>query len=245
GGQWGEALLACVSAGKSGACREPEAGVRLVALESGSVAARRLASCHGEHREQRGPQGVLRKGRRGAGPGAAGHPDSKPPKSEYGGGRQPSGVEEDFLKRYKQEQAKIQDELLQVVTREREAAAKHRSASMQRGEGSGDQEKQKSTQLARELESREAELSRRDTFYKEQLGRIDKKNAEIYKQSSQQFHEAASKMEDTIKPRRTEPVCSGLQAQILRCYRDHLQEVLLCSDLVKAYQRCVRAAHKG
>ncbi|XP_029774500.1 MICOS complex subunit MIC25 [Suricata suricatta] len=171
--------------------------------------------------------------------------DSKPPKSEYGGGRQPSGVEEDFLKRYKQEQAKIQDELLQVVTREREAAAKHRSASMQRGEGSGDQEKQKSTQLARELESREAELSRRDTFYKEQLGRIDKKNAEIYKQSSQQFHEAASKMEDTIKPRRTEPVCSGLQAQILRCYRDHLQEVLLCSDLVKAYQRCVRAAHKG
>uniref|UniRef100_A0A673UK83 Coiled-coil-helix-coiled-coil-helix domain containing 6 n=1 Tax=Suricata suricatta TaxID=37032 RepID=A0A673UK83_SURSU len=101
--------------------------------------------------------------------------DSKPPKSEYGGGRQPSGVEEDFLKRYKQEQAKIQDELLQVVTREREAAAKHRSASMQRGEGSGDQEKQKSTQLARELESREAELSRRDTFYKEQLGRIDKK----------------------------------------------------------------------
>uniref|UniRef100_A0A673UC50 Coiled-coil-helix-coiled-coil-helix domain containing 6 n=1 Tax=Suricata suricatta TaxID=37032 RepID=A0A673UC50_SURSU len=124
--------------------------------------------------------------------------DSKPPKSEYGGGRQPSGVEEDFLKRYKQEQAKIQDELLQVVTREREAAAKHRSASMQRGEGSGDQEKQKSTQLARELESREAELSRRDTFYKEQLGRIDKKNAEIYKQSSQQFHEAASKMEDTI-----------------------------------------------
>lgn len=39
-------------------------------------------------------------------------------------------------------------------------------------------------------------------------------------------------------------MCSGLQAQILRCYRDHLQEVLLCSDLVKAYQHCVSAAHK-
>ncbi|GAB5568349.1 MICOS complex subunit MIC25 isoform X1 [Prionailurus iriomotensis] len=189
--------------------------------------------------------------------------DSKPPRSEYGGGRQPSGVEEDFLKRYKQEQAKVQDELFQVVTREREAATKHRSASMQRGEGSVDQDKRKSTQLARELESREAELSRRDTFYKEQLGRLERKggrirhggrqsgspdgrrmNAEMYKLSSQQFHEAASKMEGTIKPRRTEPVCSGLQAQILRCYRDHLQEVLLCSDLVKAYQHCVSAAHK-
>ena len=41
-----------------------------------------------------------------------------------------------------------------------------------------------------------------------------------------------------------EPVCSGLQAQILRCYREHLQEVLLCADLVKAYQHCVGSAHK-
>ncbi|XP_034852299.1 MICOS complex subunit MIC25 [Mirounga leonina] len=171
--------------------------------------------------------------------------DSKLPKSEYGGGRQSSKMEEDFLKRYKQEQAKVQDELFQVVTREREAATKHRSASLQQGEGSVDQEKQKSTQLARELESREAELSRRDAFCKEQLGRLGRKNAEMYKLSSQQFHEAASKMEGTIKPRRIEPVCSGLQAQILRCYRDNLQEVLLCSDLVKAYQHCVSAAHKG
>lgn len=46
------------------------------------------------------------------------------------------------------------------------------------------------------------------------------------------------------RPRRVEPVCSGLQAQILRCYRDHLHEVLLCSDLAKAYQHCVSTAHK-
>ncbi|KAL4669044.1 hypothetical protein H8959_007598, partial [Pygathrix nigripes] len=98
---------------------------------------------------------------------------------------------------------------------------------------------------ARELESREAELRRRDNFYKEQLGRIERKSAEMYKLSSQQFHEAASKMESTIKPRRVEPVCTGLQAQILHCYRDRPHEVLLCSDLVKAYQRCVSAAHKG
>uniref|UniRef100_A0A8C7BHX3 Coiled-coil-helix-coiled-coil-helix domain containing 6 n=1 Tax=Neovison vison TaxID=452646 RepID=A0A8C7BHX3_NEOVI len=231
--------------GKRGGHRELQFGVQPVALEPGRVAACPLASCHGEHREQRGPQGVVRNGRGGAGPGAAGHPDSKLPRSEYGGGRQSSGVEEDFLKRYKQEQAKVQEELFQVVTREREAATKHRSVSVKRGEGSVDQEKQKSTQLARELESREAELSRRDTFCKEQLGRIERKNVEMYKLSSQQFHEAASKMEGTIKPRRIEPVCSGLQAQILRCYRDHLQEVLLCSDLVKAYQHCVSAAHKG
>lgn len=39
-------------------------------------------------------------------------------------------------------------------------------------------------------------------------------------------------------------MCSGLQAEILHCYSNHLHEVLLCSDLVKAYQHCVTTAHK-
>ncbi|XP_040850851.1 MICOS complex subunit MIC25 [Ochotona curzoniae] len=170
--------------------------------------------------------------------------ESKPLRSETIGGQQSSGVKED-LKRFKQEQATIQDELFQVAKREREAAMKHSKVFLPQGTGHTDQEKQKSAQLARELESREAELRRRDSFYKEQLGRLEKQNAEMYKLSSQQFHEAASKAESKIKPRRVEPVCSALQAQILRCYRDNLHEALLCSDLVKTYQHCVSTAHKG
>ncbi|XP_053768616.1 MICOS complex subunit MIC25 isoform X2 [Desmodus rotundus] len=97
--------------------------------------------------------------------------DSKLPMSEYGDSQPPSGVEADLLKRYKQEQAVVQDELYQVVMREREAATKYHSAFLHRVEGSVDQENQKSALL----------------------------NAEMYKLSSQQFHEAASKMEGTIK----------------------------------------------
>ncbi|XP_045430316.1 MICOS complex subunit MIC25 isoform X2 [Pipistrellus kuhlii] len=171
--------------------------------------------------------------------------DSKLPKSEDGGAPQPLEVEEDLLKRYKQKQAIVQDEPFQAAMREREAAMKYGNASLHGGEDSLDQEKQKSALLASELENRESELRRRDTFYKEQLAHMERKNAEMYKLSSQQFHEAASKMESMIKPRRLEPMCSELQAQILRCYRDRLNEVLLCSDLVKAYQHCVSAAHKA
>ncbi|KAM9186071.1 MICOS complex subunit MIC25 isoform 2-T2 [Dugong dugon] len=143
--------------------------------------------------------------------------ESKPPRSEKSRAQQPSGAKEDLLRRYEQEQAIIQDEIFQLAKREREAATKHLNVSLQCEGSSNDREKQKSAQLS----------------------------AEMYKLSSQQFHEAASKMESTIKHRRAEPVCSGLQAQILQCYRQNLQEVLLCSDLVKAYQRCVSAAHKG
>ncbi|XP_072454445.1 MICOS complex subunit MIC25 isoform X2 [Notamacropus eugenii] len=170
--------------------------------------------------------------------------DPKPPKAENQSSRQPSEAEEDLYRRYEQEQAMIQEELLQLVKREREVSREHLKSSLPWEKSDVNQEKQRSAQLAKELEVVEAELRRRDIFYKEQLGRIERKNAEMYKLSSQQFHEAATQLEDTIKPRGAEPVCSGLQSQILHCYRDNLREVLKCSDLVKAYQHCVNTAHK-
>ncbi|XP_055413458.1 MICOS complex subunit MIC25 isoform X1 [Bubalus kerabau] len=171
--------------------------------------------------------------------------DSKPPRPDCGSGRGPPQVQVDPLERCDWEQAVLQDKLVHVATTEREAAANPRSVTLRRGEGVVDQEKQRLAQRARELETQEEELRCRDAFYKEQLGRLERQNLEAYRLSSQQFHEAATKIEGAIKPRRVEPVCSGLQAQILRCYRNRLQEVLLCADLVRAYQHCVSSAHKG
>uniref|UniRef100_A0A8C6A493 MICOS complex subunit MIC25 n=1 Tax=Marmota marmota marmota TaxID=9994 RepID=A0A8C6A493_MARMA len=147
------------------------------------------------------------------------------------------------LARFQQEQASIQEELFQVVTREREAAAKHLKAPPPRDSSCTDPEEPKSAQLARELESREAEQRRREAFYREQLERIGKKAERLGSLSSGQPGSPGLPCSVPRRPRRVEPVCSGLQAQILRCYRDHLSEVLCCSDLVKAYQHCV-SAHK-
>ncbi|XP_033066808.1 MICOS complex subunit MIC25 isoform X2 [Trachypithecus francoisi] len=138
------------------------------------------------------------------------HKESTLPRSGSSGGQQISGAKED-VKRYEQKHAAVQDKLFQVAKREREAATKHSKASLPMGEDSISHEEQKSVRLqARELESREAELRRRDTFYKEQLGRIERKSAEMYKLSSQQFHEAASKMESTINIRCSRLILSFL-----------------------------------
>ncbi|XP_038963297.1 MICOS complex subunit Mic25 isoform X1 [Rattus norvegicus] len=128
---------------------------------------------------------------------------------------QQSSAVKEDLKKFQQEQLAVQDELVKVARKEKEATEKHLKASLPKKKATHEQQQS------------------------------DRLNAELYKLSSQQFHEAASKAESTIKPRRVEPVCSGLQAQILRCYRDHLHEVLLCSDLAKAYQHCVSTARKG
>nr|XP_011720300.1 MICOS complex subunit MIC25 isoform X2 [Macaca nemestrina] len=137
------------------------------------------------------------------------HKESTLPRSGSSSGQQISGAKED-VKRCEQEHAAVQDKLFQVAKTEREAATKHSKASLPMDEGSISHEEQKSVRLARELESREAELRRRDTFYKEQLGRIERKNAEMYKLSSQQFHEAASKMEGTINSRCSRLILSFL-----------------------------------
>ncbi|KAI3357174.1 hypothetical protein L3Q82_015634 [Scortum barcoo] len=69
-------------------------------------------------------------------------------------------------------------------------------------------------------------------------------NLERYKQSKEQFHQAASKTEANLRSRNTDPVCPGLQAQILSCYRESRDQTLRCSDLAKEYMQCINAAKK-
>ncbi|XP_077678555.1 MICOS complex subunit MIC25 isoform X3 [Eretmochelys imbricata] len=202
------------------------------------------------------------------------------PPSTSSSGQKPSEAEEDLYKRYEREQALVQEELLRLAKREREAGSECLNTTLQREKNSTNEERQKATRMARELQCKEAELKRRDAFCKEQLARIERKNAEIYKLTSEQFHEAATGAENHIKQRpdlaysvgggeedlkswiscvhslpshwtaekqrrrNTEPICGGLQSEILKCYQENKHEVLKCSELAKEYQRCVRSAQK-
>ncbi|XP_032927797.1 MICOS complex subunit MIC25 isoform X1 [Catharus ustulatus] len=156
-----------------------------------------------------------------------------------------SAAEHELYRRYVEEQALVQEELLWLAKREREAAseAKERSSILE--------ERQKTAQLpvdldawAMQLQDREAELKLQENFYKEQLARIEKKNEEIYKMTTEQYQEAATKAEERIKKRNADPVCVNLQSEILKCFRENKSAVLNCSELAKEYQRCVSAAQK-
>ncbi|NXJ12737.1 MC25A protein, partial [Odontophorus gujanensis] len=84
--------------------------------------------------------------------------------------------------RYEQEQALVQEELLRLAKREREAAGETLSTALQRERNSTNEERKRAAQLpadldawAVELQGREAELKRQEAFYKEQLARIERK----------------------------------------------------------------------
>ncbi|XP_033922108.1 MICOS complex subunit MIC25 isoform X2 [Melopsittacus undulatus] len=123
-----------------------------------------------------------------------------------------SAAKQELHRRYEQEQALVQEELLRLAKREKEAA----SAALQRERANAREERQRVAQM----------------------------NAEIYKLTCEQYKEAASKAEEWIKRRNTDPVCASLQAEILKCYQENKREVLKCSELAKEYRRCVSAAQK-
>ncbi|MEE6502146.1 hypothetical protein FKM82_004422 [Ascaphus truei] len=161
-----------------------------------------------------------------------------------GFGQPPSEAEEDLYRRYEREQTIIQEELVRLAKRERETARGSLNSSVLREKNYANQERQRAEQLAKDLERKEAELKRLDSFHKEQLASIEKKNTEIYKLTAEQFHTAATNAELRIKNRSYDPVCMDFQSNILKCYKENRQELLNCSDLAKDYRRCVSAAQK-
>ncbi|XP_074008158.1 MICOS complex subunit MIC25 isoform X3 [Numenius arquata] len=131
-------------------------------------------------------------------------------------GEKSSAAEQELYRRYEQEQALVQEELLRLAKREREAASEALNTALQWERNNTNEERQRTAQL----------------------------NAEIYKLTSEQYQEAATKAEEWIKRRNTDPVCASLQSEILKCYQENKHEVLKCSELAKEYQRCVSAAQK-
>ncbi|XP_015203531.1 MICOS complex subunit mic25a isoform X3 [Lepisosteus oculatus] len=172
--------------------------------------------------------------------------------------------EEELYRRYEREKAMVQEELARIARKERESVRDELSLAVLRERAHTRQEAEKAKVLmaattlhsvapslrnevlkAKQLERKEAELKLLDTFYKEQLAHLEKKNIEYYKLTSEQFHEAAAQAEAHVKKRRVEPLCSNLQSEILRCYRENKEQTLNCSDLAKEYMQCINAAKKN
>lgn len=132
-----------------------------------------------------------------------------------------------------------------MAQREREAAREEMTKAMTQERQLKRQEAENAKQLAQQLQKKDIQLKALDNFYKEQLAQLENRNLERYEQSKDEFHRAASKTEESVRSRNTDPVCLGLQAQISSCYRDNRDQTLRCSDLAKEYMRCINAAKKN
>ncbi|XP_070401080.1 MICOS complex subunit mic25a isoform X1 [Nothobranchius furzeri] len=156
-------------------------------------------------------------------------------------------------RRSEHQQTILKDELAKMAQREPEATREEVTKAMSRERQRTLQEAEKAKQLSAEetevmtqqLQKKDLQLKALDAFYKEQLAQLEQRNLERYTESKEQFHRAASETEANVRSRNTTPVCSGLQAQILSCYKDNKEQTLRCSDLAKEYMQCIHAAKKN
>ncbi|XP_051804757.1 MICOS complex subunit mic25a-like isoform X2 [Acanthochromis polyacanthus] len=173
----------------------------------------------------------------------------KSPPSPKPTGPSTSEIKEEMRKNFERQQALVQEELARLAQRERDAAAATGldeltpALILERGKAHEEQEKAKI--LAKQLERKEKELMSISSFYKEQLETLEKKNLDNYKETAEQYNQAATKAEAHIRPRQTASLCTELQAKVLQCYRENPQQTLQCSSLAKQYMTCVQQAKKS
>ncbi|XP_039657419.1 MICOS complex subunit mic25a isoform X2 [Perca fluviatilis] len=165
--------------------------------------------------------------------------------STQSGSSKPASDAKEEQRRYERQQAVLKEELAKVAQREREAAREEMTKAVTQERQHKRQEAKNAKQLAQQLQKKDAQLKALDAFYKEQLAQLEKRTLERYEQSKDEFHQAASKTEENVRSRNTDPVCPGLQAQILSCYRENRDQTLTCSGLAKEYMQCINAAKKN
>lgn len=126
--------------------------------------------------------------------------------------------------------------------RERAFANEQLTRAILRERISSEEERSKAKLLAKQLEEKNRVLKKQDTFYKEQLARLEERSSEFYKLTTEQYQKAAEEVEAKFKRYEVHPVCADLQARILQCYRQNTQQTLRCSALADQYMRCVNQA---
>nr|XP_046240289.1 MICOS complex subunit mic25-a-like isoform X1 [Scatophagus argus] len=181
-------------------------------------------------------------------------PDSnKPHSSPKPTGPSSTEIHEEIRKNFERQQALVQEQLAKLAQRERESAATtsvdelNPTLILEKGKVHEEHEKAKLLPAdldawAKQLENKEKELASISSFYKEQIEILEKRNLDNYKQTAEQYTQAATEAEARIRPRQTASLCTELQAKVLQCYRENPQQTLHCSSLAKQYMACVQQA---
>ncbi|KAK7884796.1 hypothetical protein WMY93_027919 [Mugilogobius chulae] len=177
--------------------------------------------------------------------------DSQPKSKQQIPSDIPQSQKQDEHRRFEEQQQFLKDELSKVAQKEAVIDELAKARSNEKLQTRREAEKAKLLTadeievMAQNLQKKDAQLKALEAFYKAQIAQLEKRNREEYEQSKDQFHQAASKTEEHVRACNTEPVCTGLQAQILSCYRDNKDQTLRCSDLAKEYMKCIQAAKKN
>ncbi|XP_061124351.1 coiled-coil-helix-coiled-coil-helix domain containing 3a isoform X3 [Syngnathus typhle] len=136
----------------------------------------------------------------------------------------------------------VKDEVSRILSAERVMAEENIQQALIRERIATEEEKLRTQLYAKQLAAKEANLSKQEAFYKEQVARLEEMSAQSYKVTTENYHKAADQVNAKFKRNETYPVCADLQGQILACYRENTGKTLHCSNIAAMYLQCVNNA---
>ncbi|XP_061663787.1 coiled-coil-helix-coiled-coil-helix domain containing 3a isoform X2 [Syngnathoides biaculeatus] len=136
----------------------------------------------------------------------------------------------------------VEDEVSRILSAESAVSQESIQQAAMRERIAAEEEKRRAQLYAKQLEAKEADLNKQDAFYREQVARMEERSAQSYKVTTENYHEAADKVNAKFKRYDTYPVCTDLQGQILACYRENAGKTLHCSNIAAMYLQCVNNA---
>ncbi|XP_068162927.1 coiled-coil-helix-coiled-coil-helix domain containing 3a isoform X2 [Antennarius striatus] len=139
-------------------------------------------------------------------------------------------------------QSQIKDEVSRILSAERALKQENLQQAIIRERIATEDEKLRTQILAKQLQTREADLKKQDAFYREQVARLEERSAQFYKVTTENYHKAADQVNAKFKRYEMYPVCADLQGQILACYKENVGKTLNCSNIAALYLQCVNNA---
>lgn len=141
-------------------------------------------------------------------------------------------------------QAQVKDNVSRILAQEKEENIKK---ALLRERVNAEDEKLRAQiyqieRKAKQLEEKDKELRKQDAFYREQVAKLKERSAQIFKVTNENYHKAADEVNAKFKRYEISPVCTDLQDEILKCYRENAGKTLLCSNLASLYMQCVNNA---
>ncbi|XP_026064827.1 MICOS complex subunit MIC19-like isoform X2 [Carassius auratus] len=139
-------------------------------------------------------------------------------------------------------QAQVKDEVSRILALEKEKSVQK---AILRERVTAEDEKLQVQIYARQLEERDKELRKQDAFYREQVAKLKERSAQFYEVTNENYLKAAEEVNAKFKRYDISPVCTDLQGQILKCYRENGGKTLLCSNIAYQYMQCVNKAKQN
>ncbi|XP_026064830.1 MICOS complex subunit MIC19-like isoform X5 [Carassius auratus] len=144
-------------------------------------------------------------------------------------------------------QAQVKDEVSRILALEKEKSVQ--KAILRERVTAEDEKLQvqiyQMERKARQLEERDKELRKQDAFYREQVAKLKERSAQFYEVTNENYLKAAEEVNAKFKRYDISPVCTDLQGQILKCYRENGGKTLLCSNIAYQYMQCVNKAKQN